>query len=145
MFTQTGPVLEKLISSSNFLDCITIQQSNLFQHEQSIRFSSHKHRTHCNTAFENQKLHPRTLCFIPSLLRHPDPTQLSQRIFKSKAPVQFSLLLKQICKQLRKDRNTASKKTKTVSIIPFTALYFYRLHSSAVQKTIQGQKKKPKQ
>lgn len=60
--------------------------------------------------------------------------------FKSRALVQFSLLLKQICKQLRKDRNTASRK-KNIQSFPFPehciSFVFTPLQC---KKIIQGEK-----
>lgn len=84
----------------------SFSSKNSFKQERRNRFSSlsfgsRKQLMHYNAVFENQKLHPTTLCFVSSLLRHPDPTQFSQwfrdsktRFFKSRALVQFSLLLK---------------------------------------------------
>lgn len=71
----------------------------------------------------------------PSLWSHP----VSRVIPKSRASVPVSLLLKQMCKQLRKDRNTAGE--KMIQSIPFQSAVF--LSSSllcSAKKTIQGKK-----
>lgn len=144
-----GPVLKNLISSFNLLLWVIIWQLNLFSAgvKNEVFFSG----LAAGDIWCTAPLPLKTRTFIPkrcasSLLScHPVMPVVPgfQNLFlqiQSTSPI--LLLLKQICKQLRKDKNTARKK-KVSKWFLSRALFFYHPHSSAVQKKqYKGKKNK---
>lgn len=138
---STDPVLKNLVSSFKCLVWVIVRISSQSPLQRGWR-------TRISSQVRQQQTTGHTWNSIPefvvvlhlfsphSLWSHP----ISRVIPKSRASVLVPLLLKQMCKQLRKDRNTAGE--KMIQSIPFQSAVFLSssLLCSAKKKKYKGKK-----